>query len=139
MATTYATNFNKILNTGATPAPGFVGANVRSHSEVVVFASQASGDLIGVGRFPKGSVPLGILLATDTSTSTATIALGTIATAAKYKAAAAFTTTDTPTLVGKAAALNVELAADDDVYITVGTAALPSSGNLAVTLLYTYN
>lgn len=137
MATTYATNFNKVLN-GGTPAPGFVNGVVRSSVEQITYASQASGDKIGVGRFPKGSIPLGIEINTGTSTSSATLAFGTLSSSAKYAAASAYTTTDTPTRLGKAAALNVALTSDDDVYATIGTAALPSSGTLNVTLYFTF-
>lgn len=138
MANTRGTQMTKV-NAGTTPAPGFVDGSVRSFVETVTYASQASGDTIEVARLPKGAVVLGGLITTDTSTGTATLSIGISGSAAKYKAAAVFTATDTPTLFGKTAALNVALSAEETVIITIGTAALPASGTLAVTFFYTFN
>lgn len=138
MANTRAAQMTK-LDAGTTPAPGFVDGTVRAFAETVTYASQAAGDTIEVARLPKGAVVLGILLTADTSSGTATIAIGTSGSSAKYKAAAAFTATDTPTWVGKAAALNTALSDEETVIITVGTAALPASGTLNVTFFYTFN
>ncbi len=138
MANTRAAQMTK-LNAGTTPAPGFVDGTVRCFNETVTYASQGIADTIEVGRLPKGAVVRGIQLCADTSSGTATISVGTSASPAKYRAAAVFTATDTPTLFGKAAALNVALAAEETVILTVGTAALPASGTLQVNLIYSFN
>lgn len=138
MANTRAAQMTK-LNAGTTPAPGFVDGTVRAFTETVTYASQAASDTIEVARLPKGAVVVGIQFCADTSSGTATLSMGTSGSPAKYRAAATFTATDTPTLVGKAAALNTALAAEETVILTVGTAALPASGTLQVTVLYNFN
>lgn len=150
MATTYGTQSTKVLGTTkSTPAPGFVHSSVRSYTEQVTLAAQASGDIIVVGVVPKGAVFLYGVLETDTSLSTATIALSTVtlnsagtatvASAGKYRAAATFTATDTPTFFGPTAAVGVATTADDIIGAVVAVAALPASGNLKVTLVYAFN
>lgn len=151
MATTFGTQSAKVLGaTKSTPAPGFVHGSVRNISEQVTYASQASGDIIVVGMIPKGAIFLYATLETDTTTSTATIALSSItlnaalttasvASAGKYAAAAAYTTADAPSVLGKTAAAGVALAADELIGAVVGTAALPSSGNLKINLFYAFN
>lgn len=145
MATYYGTNTGKIMgatvNTGAsgTPAPGTAPATVRSYIETVAMTTQTTGDIIYVARLPKGSIFLYGVLQTDTSTGSATIALGISGSTAKYKAAAAFTATDTPTFFGKAAATGVALTQDDDILITIAAASLPSTGNLTIEFVYAYN
>ncbi|MGL5363061.1 MAG: hypothetical protein ACRDBH_09285, partial [Bosea sp. (in: a-proteobacteria)] len=71
------------------------------------------------------------------SLGSSTIAVGTAASAAKYKAAAVLTATETPTAYGKGAALAEDaLTVDTEILLTVAAAALPASGNL-VSLIYT--
>ena len=150
MATTYGTQAAKVLGlTKSTPSPGFVHGTVRTFTEQVTYAAQASGDIIVIGMIPKGSVFLSALIETDTTTATATIALSTVtlnaagvasvASAGKYGAAVAYTTTNAPTLVGPTAAVGVATTADDIIGVVIGTAALPGSGNLRVTLFYAHN
>ncbi len=138
MANTRAAQMTK-LNAGTTPAPGFVDGSVRTFAETVTYASQGIADTIEVARLPKGAVLIKGQLCADTSSGTATISVGTSASPAKYRAAAVFTATDTPTAFGKAAALNTALASEETVILTVGTAALPASGTLQVTLTYAFN
>lgn len=138
MANTLAAQMTK-LDAGTAPAPGFVDGTVRCFAETITFASQASGDTIEIARLPKGAVPLYGVLSTDTSTGTATVSIGISGTAAKYKAAAAHTTTDTPALFGKTAAMNVALTAEETVIATIGTAALPASGTMLITFFYAFN
>jgi hypothetical protein len=108
-----------------------VGANVRVISAVVALAAQASADTIVVGVRPPNSTFLRAELTTDTSLGTATLALGNATSAATYKAAGTFTATDTPTSYGKAAAKAAAPNAEaEEIFLTVGTAALPGAGNL---------
>lgn len=151
MATTFGTQAAKVLGaTKSTPSPGFVHSSVRSISEQVTYATQASADIIVVGFIPKGAIFLYATIETDTTTSTATIALSSItlnaalttasvASAGKYAAAAAYTTVDTPVIVGKTAAAGVALAADELIGAVVGTASLPASGNLKINIFYAFN
>ena len=70
--------------------------------------------------------------------ATATVKIGTKDDDDKYKAAAVFTSTNTPTLFGNAAAM-AALAADEEIMITTGTAALPASGTLKVSMIFAVN
>lgn len=138
MANTLAAQMTK-LAAGTPPAPGFVDGSVRCFAETITFASQASGDTIEIARLPKGAVLFYGLLTTNTSTGTATLSFGISGSAAKYKAAAAHTTTDTPALFGITAALNTALTEEETVIATVGTAALPASGTMHVTFFYAFD
>lgn len=139
MANTRGATMTKV-NAGTTTDAGSVLGSVLCFTETVTFAEQASGDTIEIAKLPKGAIVLyGVITASASAGASATIAIGTAASAAKYRAAATFTTADTPTLFGKAAALNTPLSAEETVIITVGAAALPSSGTLNVTLVYAVN
>ena len=117
---------------GTLPEVRHVFGRMKVFNEKVTLAAQASGDTINVARLPAGFVPLYGVLVTDTSLGTATIAVGVSGNTAKYRAAAVFTATDTPTPFGKTAALGEPLASEETVFLTVGTAALPASGTLRV-------
>lgn len=141
MATTYASYATKAFN--STPsskagAEGF-GGQLRVLSDVVTYASQASGDIIvvGGGKLPVGAKVLYGALTTSTSTSTATLSVGISGTATKYKTAAAVTTTDVPQLFGVVSGKSAVLTAEEQIILTVGTAALPASGTLLVEIFYT--
>jgi hypothetical protein len=121
--------------------PGFpngalAAGRVRAYTSVVTLAGQASGDTIVIARVPASSAFLYGVLNTDTSTDTATLAIGVAGTPAKYKVAAAHTETNAPAIFGLNAAAAVPLERDEEVIITVGTAALPASGRLVVTLFF---
>lgn len=139
MSTTYATEIAGQSTTPITKANGGVmGGRVRRFRASITLASQASGDDIVLAKVPAGANFAYGVITTDTSLGTATVAVGISGTTAKYKAAAVFTATDTPTLFGKADAINSdnELASEETVLLTIGTASLPSSGNLVVDLFY---
>lgn len=137
MANTSAAQMT-ILEAGSTPAPGYVDGTVRCFSETITYASQADGDTINVGRLPKGAVFLYGILTVGVSTGSATLAIGITGSAAKYRAAAVYTSVDTPAFFGKSAGMTANTA-EETVIATVGTAALPSSGTAKVTLFYSFN
>lgn len=100
--------------------------------------ARASGDTNVIGVIPKGHRFAGVRLTTSVTLGTSTVSVGTAAAGAAYKTAAAFTTVDTPTWYGLAAALDDDPSdSDTEVLLTVGTATLPSSGILVVDLFYT--
>ena len=111
---------------------------VKVLREVITLASQATTDTIVIGKLPLGAVPLFGLLNTDTSLGTSTIAIGITGSTGKYRAAATFTATSTPTMFGVAAgmAITTPLSTEETVFITIATAALPSSGTLVVDIFY---
>lgn len=141
MAETYSTEATDYLNT--TPSVfadgSVVGGRLRRYRATITLASQASGDTIVLNKIPAGSVfAYGVLNASATLGATATIAIGPSDSAALYRAAATFTTANTPTMFGTNSAMVADaLSADTEVKITIAAAALPASGTLVVDLYYT--
>lgn len=108
------------------------GGTLRRFRADVQLAAQASGDVGNLVTLPRGySFAFGVLNS-DTSLATATISIGVAASTAKFRAAAAFTAIDTPTLFGKQAPTEEAEGDAQDITLTVGTAALPAAGNLTV-------
>jgi hypothetical protein len=138
MATLYGAQMTKV-NAGTPTDPGFVNGSVRSFLEVVTLAGQAATDTVVVARLPKGAVLRGARIMTDTSLGTSTIAIGVSGTTGKYRAAAVFTTTDTWEEIGQAADFHAALSAEEEVFISIGAAALPASGRLLVQFDYAFN
>lgn len=101
------------------------------------YASQTTSDTLVVGVLPAGATFAYGVLNADTSSGSTTLAIGTSGSTAKYKAAAAFTATDTPTLFGKTAPVVASpLSAPETVIVTLAGATAPSSGNLCVDIFY---
>jgi hypothetical protein len=139
MATQYGLQMAKLRNTvpQELPAAADVHGRLRVFNEKITLAAQPTTDIIEVAKLPKGARVLFGVLDSTVSLATATVALGIAGTTGKYRAAATFTAVDTPTLFGVTANLGEPLAAEEIVFITIGTAALPGSGTLRVMLVYT--
>jgi hypothetical protein len=112
-----------------------VNGHVRVHRATITLASQTTSDTIVIGLPNIGDSFLYGVITTDTSLGSSTVAIGITGTTAKYKAAATFTATDTPTLFGKASALT-KLTAAETIFISIGAATFPSSGTLVVDLYF---
>ena len=126
-----------IIAAGNEPYVSFVAGRVRCFAEQFVYAAQASGSTITVATLPAGALLLGIELTTDTSTGSATLAFGDGTTAAKFVAAAAYTTTDSQTVLPlKTAPQLALLTAQTSIVITTAAASLPASGNLSILTFY---
>jgi hypothetical protein len=118
------------------PSGAVVGGNVRVHKATINLAGQATTDTIMIAVPRKGETFLyGVMTTSATLGAAATVAIGIVGATAKYKAAAVFETTDTPTFFGKAAAMT-ELTADEEIFITIGTAALAASGTFVVEMFF---
>lgn len=138
MAQTYANEVSGLYDVPATkPSAGVVGGRMRRFRATFSLASQASGDTIVLAKIPPGhTFSHGLINGSATFGASATVAIGTAADAEKYRAAATFTAA-APTLFGKVGASNgAALAAEETVILTVGTAALPSSGSGEVDLYF---
>lgn len=124
---------------GYKPRATVYNARLKRLRATFTYASQTTSDTLVVGNLPAGATfAYGVLTASASSGST-TLAIGISGTPAKYKAAAAFTATDTPTLFGTAAtagATDPALAAEEQVIVTLAGATAPSSGTLVVDLYY---
>lgn len=114
-----------------------VNAEVRVFREIITLAAQTTSDTLFLARVPAGYVFLYGILCTTVSLGTSTLAIGITGTTGKYRAAATFTATDTPTLFGPTSALdNDPLSNDEVIFGTIGTATLPGSGTLVTQLFF---
>lgn len=138
MAVLYGTQMTKLRNTVPQdlPAARDVGGKIRCFNETITLAAQATTDTIEVAKLPKGATPLFGIISSTVSLGTSTVAIGITGTTGKYRTAAVFTATDTPTFFGNVAVMGVQLAAEEIVIITIATAALPGSGTLRVMFFY---
>ena len=116
-----------------------MGGKLRVFSETITLATQTTADTIEVARLPKGARVLYGVLVTTVILGTSTVAIGIAGTTGKYRTAATFTTADAPTLFGNTSVLGTALAAEEIVFITIGTASLPGSGTLRVMMVYAEN
>lgn len=112
------------------------GARVRVYRETITLATQTTSDTIIIAdNVPPGYTFMYGLLATTVTLGSATVAIGITGTTGKYRAAAVFTTVDTPVLFGVTAA-QAPLAAAETIFITIATASLPASGTLTTALFF---
>lgn len=97
-------------------------------------------DTLVIGNLPAGATfCYGILTASVTMGASATLAIGTTGATGKYRAGAVFTSADTPTLFGVNTAVGAAdpaLSAEEQVFVTIGVASLPTSGTLIVDIYY---
>lgn len=138
MAQTYANEVSGLYAVPATkPSGNVVGGRVRRFRATFSLAGQASGDTIVLAKIPAGhSFAYGVINGSATFGASATVAIGNATTAGKYRAAATFTAA-APTLFGDSAAVAGNASTDEEtVILTVGTAALPSSGTGVVDLYF---
>ena len=118
------------------PSGGVVDGNVRVKRSTITLATQTTSDTIVIAKAKEGeSFLYGVLTASATLGASATVAIGVTGTTGKYRAAATFTTANTPTLFGTAAGA-ATLAADEEIFITIGSASLPGSGTLVVDMYF---
>lgn len=115
-----------------------IDGKTKAYQATIDLASQASADTIVIAKARQGEKFVAGIITSDTSLGSAKIQIGNADDADKYKADAVFTATNTPTLFGNAAAM-AALEDDEEIFITVGTAALPGSGTLKVTMLFAVN
>lgn len=112
-------------------------ARLKRLRGLFTYATQTTSDTLVIGNLPVGATFAFGAITTSVSTSTATLAVGITGTTGKYRAAGAVTTTDVPQLFGLAsAAAGSPLTAEEQVFLTIGTASLPASGTLVVDIFY---
>lgn len=117
---------------------------VRVATGILTYASQSAGaqtfdvsTTAGPLRLPVGAVVVGGFISTSVTTGSATIALGITGSTDKYRAAGAITTAGAnPIVLPHAAFLATPLTAEENVFVTTASAALPASGSLKVELHY---
>lgn len=122
---------------GYKPAASVYTARLRRLRGSFTYNTQTTSDTLVIGNLPPGATFAFGAITTSASTSTATLAVGITGTTGKYKAAGAVTTTDVPQLFGLASAAAASpLTAEEQVFVTIGTASLPASGTLVVDIFY---
>lgn len=109
------------------------GGKEYAYVTSITYASQASGSTINGPIVPKGRLVKSYELITSVTTGSATLAVGITGTAAKYIAAAAITAAGN-SVEGNLAISDppAPLTTDEQGIVTVGGAALPSSGVLHI-------
>jgi hypothetical protein len=113
------------------------GGRVRRFRATIPLTAQADGDTVVLASVPAGHVFAYGVLNTSATLGASTIAVGVAGTPAKYRAAAVFTTANTPTMFGVNTAMDdAPLTAAETVILTNTTAALPGAGTLVVDLFF---
>ena len=116
------------------------GARLRRYRGTITYATQVyTTDTTVIAVVPAGSIFAFGVITTDTSSGSCTIGVGITGSTVKYKAQAAFTATETPTVFGKAAVVGLAtpLTADETIFVTYGSANAPASGTLVIDLYFT--
>ena len=124
---------------GYKPRATVYGGRVKRLRATITMAAQTTSDILAIGNLPAGAVFAFGIVTTTATLGSSTIAIGISGTTGKYRTAAAFTATDTPTLFGNAAqvaASDAGLAAEEVVIGTIAGATMPSSGTFIVDLYY---
>jgi hypothetical protein len=136
MATLYSAEMNGLLNTVPVDLPdgGKVDGNVRVKRATITLASQTTSDTIVIAKAKAGENFLYGVINNSASLGTSTVAVGITGNTGKYRAAAVKTST-TPEVFGPVAAMS-DLAADEEIFITIAVASLPASGTLVVDLYF---
>lgn len=138
------------------PAVTEVGGRARIQVGRIALASQASGTVFHIARVPLGALLTGIIIQASATLGSSTLAFGDYNSGTAYASAATYTTG----FVKQAAAYNAMLykqiltgydavtgavsytvpgqggALYEDLLMTVGAAAFPSSGNLTIVTEY---
>lgn len=112
-------------------------SRLRRFRATVTLASQTTNDTITLATLPSGTLFEYGVVNTDTSLGGSVLTLGITGSTAKYMGSAVFTTTNTPTLIGKTATTGAAspFSSDETILATIAGAALPASGTLVVDLL----
>lgn len=135
MAQTYSTELAGIASLPVVkPAVPAYGGRLRRYRASIAFAAQTptAGNEIVLAKVPAGQAFAFAVQTTDTSTGATTVSIGNAASATTYSAAAAQTTTDTPLLLGKTAALKAGAYTAEETFLLTGSAPLPGTGNMVV-------
>ena len=117
-----------------------LGGKVRAALAEFTCASDAVGVYTVPIRLPRGARVIALYMnASATMGASATIAIGTPGADAKYRAAATYTTANTPSFFALNAATATPLTTEEQIIMTVAVASLPASGRLVIGFLYVDN
>lgn len=133
------TGLSTSAGVGYKPRASVYGGRLKRLRATITLASQTTSDTLALGNLPAGAVFAFGVITSTVSLGTSTLAVGISGTTGKYRTAATFTATDTPTTFGNAAQVaqsDAGLSAEEAVIGTIATANLPASGTLIVDLYY---
>lgn len=113
------------------------GGPVKVLTEIITMAATDTFPAtITCPKLPKGAVPLFLVVTSSVTVgATATIAVGILGDLGKYRVAATKANALTE-VIALAAAVGVELTAEEQILITTGVANLPAGGTLQIQLFY---
>lgn len=97
----------------------------------------ANGDQIYLGKLRQGESVREIMVTSDTTLGTTTLSVGPKTATTKYANARTMTTPDVPTLIGPrgTAADDAPLAADEDIWLTLGVGGIAGGINVTFELV----
>lgn len=124
---------------GYKPRASAYTANLARLRGTFTLATQTTSDTLVIGNLPPGATFAFGVITSSVSLATSTVAIGITGSTGKYRAAAVFTATDTPTMFGTAATIGAAdpaLSAEETVFVTIAVASLPASGTLVIDLYY---
>ena len=117
--------------------PSLSSGRIRHQSAIFNLASDVVGTYTAPILLPRGArVLFGYMNSSVTLGASATVAIGIAGAVGKYRAAATYTSADTPTWLGLNATVMAELQAPEQIIMTTAVAALPASGRLVIGFLY---
>lgn len=119
-----------------------VGANETiTVANKVTAQAWANGDRIFLGRVRAGQHLRRVVISASASLGTTTLSIGSRATAAKYTNAATLTTANQPTLLpfNVAQAIAGPLAADEDIWLTLGVGGIAAGVDVCIDLVIACN
>ncbi len=123
--------------TGHKPTATVYGGRLKRLRASFNVALQTTSDTLVIGDLPAGATFAYGVLNSNLSLGSSTLAIGTSNNTNKYRRAATFTDTDTPTVFGNMAPVVADpLAATERVIGTIAVAAFPANGTLVVDLYY---
>ncbi len=118
------------------PAKQADGREIGAFTRTSIFSkvpgtAWAIGDTVPLGKKPAGHKVTSIKLCTDTSLGTSTVGVGIAGAVNKYVTAATLTVTNRATEIGlNATAMDDDPNAEEDLFATIGVAAIASDTNL---------
>lgn len=125
----------ELMDSGKLADGFYTDGTVHRVRATIDLSSQPTGK-ITLCEVPKGALFIYGLLNSSVSLGTSTISIGDEYTADLIKAAGTFTSADTPVLFGKNKAVVEKFEGKTNLYMTVGTAALPAEGTLVVDMFF---
>lgn len=134
-----ATANQTVAPIGHKPRATVYGARLKRLRGTFTLATQTTADTLVIGNLPAGAVFAFGKITSSVSLGTSTVAIGVTGATGRYRTAAVFTAVDTPTDFGPAtqvAQSDAGLAAEEQVFATIGIASLPAAGTLVIDLYY---